>query len=309
MREARDVDLAGGMTAPCEVLPNRFHLLTRRCTQRLFLLRPDEATNNAFLYCLIEAALYCEINLLLACAMSNHYHTVVFDPHGRLPEFLQRFHSLLAKCINTHRGRWENVWSSEAPSKVRLEELEDLLDKLTYTATNPVKDGLVEEVHHWPGVNTLAALLNGKTLRATKPDFFRDNGNMPDEVELVLTLPPEAGDPDELKRLLRERVAAVEAEQAAIRARTGRRVLGRRRVLRQSWRDCPTSHEPRRGLRPRIACKNKWARIEALQRNKQFVAEYRLARRAWLAGTPIPFPPGTYWLRRFVGVPVAPLPN
>ena len=46
-------------------------------------------------------------------------------------------------------------------------------------------------------------------------------------------------------------------------------------------------------------------RIEALQRNKQFVAEHRAARLAWLAGIPVIFPAGTYWLRRFAGVPVA----
>jgi len=34
-------------------------------------LRPDAATNNAFLYCLIHAALRCEVDVLLPCAMSN----------------------------------------------------------------------------------------------------------------------------------------------------------------------------------------------------------------------------------------------
>jgi len=45
---------------PRQVLPRQFYLITRRCTQRQFLLRPDAATNNAFLYCLIHAALRCE---------------------------------------------------------------------------------------------------------------------------------------------------------------------------------------------------------------------------------------------------------
>ena len=50
---------------PRQVLPRRFYLITRRCAQRQFLLRPDAATNNAFLYCLIHAALRCEIDLVL----------------------------------------------------------------------------------------------------------------------------------------------------------------------------------------------------------------------------------------------------
>jgi hypothetical protein len=49
---------------PRQVLPRQFYLITRRCTQRQFLLRPDPATNNAFLYCLIDAARRCEIDVL-----------------------------------------------------------------------------------------------------------------------------------------------------------------------------------------------------------------------------------------------------
>ncbi len=40
------------MPRPRQIVANQFYLLSRRCTQRLFLLRPDDATTNAFLYCL-----------------------------------------------------------------------------------------------------------------------------------------------------------------------------------------------------------------------------------------------------------------
>ncbi len=59
---------------PRQVLPRQFYLITRRCTQRQFLLRPDAETNNAFTYALIEAAQRTQIDVLLPCAMSNHYH-------------------------------------------------------------------------------------------------------------------------------------------------------------------------------------------------------------------------------------------
>ncbi len=58
---------------PRQVLPRQFYLVTRRCTQRQFLLRPDRETNNAFTYALIEAAQRAHIDVLLPCAMSNHY--------------------------------------------------------------------------------------------------------------------------------------------------------------------------------------------------------------------------------------------
>ena len=293
------------MTLPRAVIRGRFYMITRRCTQRQFLLRPDEETNNAFLYCLAEAAQRCNIAVLLTCALSNHHHTVIFDRDGTVPAFTEHFHKLLAKCQNAWRGRWENLWASEQACVVHLVEPADVMHKLVYVATNPVKDRLVEKVHHWPGVNGLAALLGGHTLHATRPrHFFRPNGPMPAAVTLTLALPPELGDPQPLLDELRGQVAATEAATAAERMRTGARVLGRRTILRQSWRACPASLEPRRTLRPRIAARNQWARLEALHRNREFLAAYREARARWLGGAQVPFPVGTYWLRRFAHVPL-----
>jgi putative transposase len=303
---ASHVLVLAAMSVPRQVMPGRFWMDTRRCTQRQFLMRPDAETNNNFLYCLAEAAARFEIEVLLPSALSNHHHTVFYDRHGRIIEFVEHFHKMFAKCQNALRGRWENMFSSEPVSLVELVDVQDVIDKLVYAASNPVKDGLVDRVDHWPGVNGLSALLNGRTLRATRPrHFFRADGCMPAEVTLELKLPAELGEPDEILRAVRQGVAAVEAEQAALRAATGRAVLGRRRILRQSWRDSPTTIEPRRTLNPRVAARNKWLRIEALQRNKEFVAAYRIARTAWLAGIHTLFPVGTYWLRRFAGVPVA----
>jgi REP element-mobilizing transposase RayT len=291
---------------PREVLPRQFYLITRRCTQRQFLLRPDAETNNVFTYCLIEAALRCQVEVLMTCAMSNHHHTVIYDRWGRHPEFTEHFHKMLAKSQNALRGRWENLWSSEPVCVVKLVGREAVLDKLVYTATNPVLDHLVDQVHHWPGVNGLSALLAGRPLRATRPrHFFRPDGTMPDEVTLTMRVPAELGPEAELLAELRERVEATEAEKAAERQQTGGRVCGRRAVLAQSWRSHPNSVEPRRNLRPQVAVRNKWARIEALCCNRAFETAYATAREAWREGNPAVFPPGTYWLRRFAHVTVA----
>jgi putative transposase len=290
---------------PRQVLPRQFYLITRRCSRREFLLRPDPATNNAFLYCLIDAALRCEIDVLLPCVMSNHYHAVIYDRAGRYPEFIEHVHKLVARSQNALRGRWENLWASEQTCVVKLVGREAVMDKLVYTATNPVADHLVERAHQWPGVNGLAALLSGRALRATRPlHFFRADGAMPEAVELTLSIPPELGPAGAVLAELRERVRAVELERAAQRQRTGARVLGRRGVLAQSWRDRPASSEPRRNLRPGVASRSKWARVEALLRNRLFVTEYASARERWRDGAAAVFPPGTYWLQRFASVPV-----
>jgi putative transposase len=291
---------------PRPVLPRQFYMITRRCTQRQLLLRPDRETNNAFTYCLIEAALRYQIEVLLPCAMSNHHHTVIYDRHGRYPEFVEHFHKLLARSQNALRGRWENFWASEQVCVVRLVDHAAVMDKLVYTATNPVQDHLVDRVHHWPGVNGLAALLTGGSLRAHRPfHFFRPDGPMPDEVEMRLTIPAELGPEAEVLAELGARVQAVEAKHDVERRQTGRRVFGRRAVLQQSWRGYPSGVEPRRNLRPQLASRNKWSRIEAVLHNRAFIKAYVRAREVWREGGLVEFPAGTYWLRRFANVVVA----
>jgi REP element-mobilizing transposase RayT len=294
------------MSVARQVVEGSFYLVTRRCTQRLFLLRPDDSTNNAFLYCLIDAAQRYDIDLLMTCAMSNHYHSVIYDRHGRYPEFLEHFHKLLARSQNCLRGRWENMWASEQASVVKLVTRDAVIDKIVYAATNPVKDSLVERVHHWPGVNALNALRSGKLLRATRPKhFFRSNGPMPDALQLALTIPESLGPAASLIDEVERRVRDVERACVEDRARTGGRVLGRKAVLEQCWWDAPTTVEPRRTLSPRVASRNTWARVEALLRDREFADAYREARRDWSLGLEAIFPVGTYWLRRFANVPIA----
>ena len=121
---------------------------------------------------------------------------------------------------------------------------------------------------------------------------------------MSLTIPSELGSAAEVLAELRERVRAVEHELASDRLRTGRRVLGRRGVLAQSWRDHPATVEPRRNLRPRVATRSKWARIEALVRDRRFAVQYAAARERWKEGLAVVFPLGTYWLQRFASVAV-----
>lgn len=297
------------MTLPRPVYPGRFLFITRRTTQRTFLLRPDEETNNAFTYLIGEAAQRFGMDIILPQMMSNHHHTSLYDAEGRYVEFMAHFHKFAAKSQNALRGRWENMWSTEEPCTLELVTREDLLDRLVYTATNPVKDGLVEKVHHWPGPKFVDALLNGKTLRARRPKhFFREDGPMPAEIELVLKLPDHFEGKEEFLAELRRRISEVEEACARERQMTGRRVVGRRGVLRQSWRESPTSREPRRNPRPRVGARSKWLRIATLQRNKEWQAEYREARRRWCAGEDCEFPYGTYWLQRFAKVRVKPPP-
>jgi putative transposase len=289
-------------------------MVTRRCSERRFFMRPDSATNNAFIFCLAIAAQRYNVDVIFTAAAANHHHTGIVDRDGRLPEFLAYFHKLFAKHQNALRGRWENHWSSEQASAVELVGSDDVLDKMIYALTNPVKDNLVSKIHHWPGVDAFSAIVNNVPLVATKPvTFFRKESALPNTVSLSFKRPPgfEALTHEAFASLLRSRVEKVEADAEAERAKNGTRILGRKTIRKQHWNDRPASHEPRRQLSPRVACKDKWRRIEALQRNKEFLDAYKAARIAFLAGQDVHFPHGTYWLKRFAGVSCvqAPAPN
>jgi len=282
-------------------------MITRRCTQRQFLMRPDAETNNAFIYCLGVAAAKAGVMVMFTMACANHHHTGIYDPDGNYPVFLEHFHKLFAKCQNALRGRWENFWSSEQTSVVRLVDANDILEKMVYALTNPVKDNLVESAEQWPGVSSLSATVTQRLeMTATRPKhFFRQDGEMPDTVGITLARPSgfEHLSPSEFAALVAAAVKRVEDDAELKRRHAGTHVLGCRAVLAQSWRARPDSHEPRRQLAPRVAARSKWSRIEALLRNRAFRDAYMAAREAFGSGVrDTLFPAGTYWLHRFANV-------
>jgi hypothetical protein len=161
--------IAGLVTAPRQILPGRTYQITRRATQRQYLLRPDEKTNQIILYCLAEAALRFGIEIHVWVAMSNHYHVVLFDMYGCLPAFLRHLNQMCAKALNARWSRSENLWSTEQPSAVHLVEDSDVLDKSVYSLVNPVAADLVERVADWPGVSSWSAHLDGKPIVIKRP--------------------------------------------------------------------------------------------------------------------------------------------
>lgn len=275
-------------------------------------MRPDESTNQAFIYCLGLAAQRFGIQILFTMAMSNHHHTGIHDPHGNYPLFLALFHKLFAKCQNSLRGRFENFWAAEQTSVVLLAEPNDILDKLIYSLSNPVKDHLVEKASHWPGVSSLSAHLDAQPLVAEKPKhFFRQKGSLPEVVTLSFMRPPgfEHMDPLQWRNLILEKLKAEEKKAKTERQlqkksrHKSKKLLGAEGVLRQSWKNKPFTQTSHRQLKPYIASRNKWRRIEYLYRNKVFQRAYREAKDAFYQGVKdILFPAGTFWLRHVAQV-------
>jgi hypothetical protein len=153
-----------------------------------------------------------------------------------------------------------------------------------------------------------------------KPKVFRrpvgflrsDTGRWPETATLELVRPPghdELSD-DELSALLAE---AIEAKEEAARqeaAAKNIRFLGRRNVGRQPRHTRPKTREPRFGISPRHACKNKWLRIERLLADRGWHDEYDRCYDLWRSGDHgVVFPHGTYQLRVQHGARVAKPPD
>ena len=212
------------------------------------------------------------------------------------------FPQLPARCLNVHLGRWENFWATEQPGALHLGDADAIFDKMIYSLTNPVKDHLVDKVVNWPGFNSLRYQLEDKPVVVKRPKWFFDpEGQMPEQVELHFKRPPEFAHltQQQWADKIRAAVAEVERKAAEERQNTDRRIVGRKAILRQSPYSCPKTCTERRGLRPRVATKNKWRRIELLQANKQFLESYRDAFERRRNGKPdVVFPFGTFKLRQ-----------
>lgn len=288
------------MTPPRQVIPGRTYVISRRCAERKFFLRPSKQVDQAFVYCFARACQKYDMTPLWLMVMSNHYHAGIHDKHGRYPEFLRYFHSLLARCLNCHLKRWENLWSTEQTGALHLGDAQTVFDKQLYSLCNAVKDHLVDRVHLWPGFCSYGYQIANKPAVATRPAwFFDERGDMPERVELTFERPPEFAQlsQDQWESDIRAAVEAEEQNAARLREEHGIRILGRKAILRQSPFTCPKTCVDRRGLRPRIASKNKWRRIELILRNRRFHARYRDAYDRHCAGEPnVLFPYGSYKL-------------
>lgn len=296
------------MTPPRRVLPGTTVFVTRRCSERRFFLRPSRPTNEIGLYVLALAAQRYRIHVHAFCVLSNHLHLVVTDVDGRLPAFMQYFTSLVARAVNASLGRFEGLWASGCSySSVEPLAPSDVLAKIAYVLANPVAAGLVKRGSDWPGLWTAPEQIGTTKLTVRKPKtFFDPKGYLPETVELELTVPPCFTSADDFRAQLSAAVRELEEEHHRRLASQGRHFLGSARVCAQNPRASPRPGEPRFGLKPRVAARDKWRRIEGLFRLKSFEQDYRTSRASWCAGIrDVVFPAGTYLMRIMYGVQVA----
>jgi REP element-mobilizing transposase RayT len=288
------------MTAPRRILEGQFYMVTRRTLLRTFFLRPHRDVNRMFEYCLAEAAARYDIELIAWCAMSNHYHAVIYDPDGRVPEFIERFHKMLAKALNVHYNRVESIWSRVQTCLTRLVTLEDVFDAVVYVLANPAAAHLVESISHWPGSSSWTRMGREAQTMQRPTDYFRADGRMPKTVALKAVAPRglRGETYEEWIARVREAVKAKEDTLARERRKKNKTVLGCKAVLATRPTATPSTKEPRSKLHPHLACKDRKRMIEERKVLKDFRATYGAMLLRLRDGTGrVEFPEGTYRLR------------
>ena len=163
-------------------------MVTRRCVQRLFLLRPCETTTAIFRYVLAVAAKRYRVAVHAFCVLSNHYHLVLTDTDGRLPDFMRDLGSLVARATNCAIGRWDKFWEGNSYSAVELATPAAVHEKLVYLLANPVAAGLVRHARDWPGDWSHPSRIGAPAVTIARPvvraggkdakDFFDEQGQI-----------------------------------------------------------------------------------------------------------------------------------
>jgi len=317
------------MTAPRFVVPDRLCFVTARAVCRMFRFVPVAEVVRVFEYLFAVAAARYRMDVHEVLCMSNHFHVLMTDVDGVLPEFMGYFNSLLARSLNAMRGTSGSVFEKEY-SVVEVTDDEKAIEHAMYTLANPCSANLVRRSKQWPGFSTLR-MRYGDTRAIERPrvglwkrDVRVENRRrkkrrdpkrawrrgkpsvLPDVVEFKLVRPPVCAklSDRELRAEILARLDARELELIEERRDRGTEVLGVARVLAQPWYGFPGRPEDLFGTSPGVSGRSKWARIEALQRRVDFVLAHGVARARFLAGDhDVVWPFGTWSMRVRLGLP------
>jgi putative transposase len=292
------------MSAPRCFFPKKVYHVSRRCTQRMFLLKPSPVVSNAFKYCLAIAAEKFQMFIYSFTVLSNHYHMVLGEDSEevQLPKFMAWLNLHLAKILNKHYNRKENFWSSEPYSAVLLVGKEAILDAIVYVQTNAVKHNLVKTPEQWPGLHCKLSQLGKETFTGKKPSlFFRRVSELPSEASFQLSIPPQLDlEMNDYRCLVKKLVKHRLEELREQRIQNGQKVLGRHRICAQSPHSRPKEEDTSPKHRPVISCKDRGLRKKILNQIKEFWNNYREALHQWKNGVrDVSFPMGTYFMRVF----------
>lgn len=284
----------------------------QRTVDRQFLFKPDPIVRNIIGACVGRALKKYPVKLHWIDFNINHRHAgrspLSDDPEHiqNMLRFDQLLNSLLARELNRHYGRDGALFSS----RNRIEESVDdrsLEQQLLYGVTNVVKDGLVDRVAHWEGVSSYKQLATGAVDRywyvnrarwwaAGGPSSKRPMQEFIEWVEVELTPLPAWGamKPHQRQAHFRRLVRQQEQEYREQRAREGRRVASKYRLMNIDPRDRPRERE-QRTRQPVCHASTTSGRREFERGFREFLRQYHTVSARYRSGAwDVEFPSGTF---------------
>ena len=242
--------------------PGQYYLVTTRCHQARFFLRPDSDVNAAVLEWLARGQeRFPAIRIHAVCVMSNHLHFVLRDEESELAPWASYVLGNLARAVNRIRGRRGSFFERRYSAEPIL-DIEALHDRLVYVVTNPVKASLCERSSQWPGVLLYVPDQHRKEVpvswadrdayRRANPGKPRNADEQPDSeafrVESTLVVDPIPAFDGPGATTVAASIEARERELAIERGKAQRRTLTPARILAQRWHDAPK--RPAHSARP-----------------------------------------------------------
>lgn len=84
-----------------------------------------------------------------AVLMPNHLHIVAELKVGKLPELMHSLKSYTAKRVNAVLNRQGSLWQDQYHEHA-IRKAENLNEIVLYMLNNPVRAGLVKDLHDYP---------------------------------------------------------------------------------------------------------------------------------------------------------------
>ena len=301
------------MSLPNERHPGTTWFVTARTERREMRLKPTPEMTAAFAVAFCDAAERYGIEPTAVHVASNHYHAVLFDPLGRISDFLKDVHCLVARFGNAVENARVKFWDGQSSDVRELADAQAVVSRVAYVLANAVKDRLVQRLEDWPGLKTrVEDIGRWRGPVFWRPErFFRARGPVSEAVELCTYVPPMCqrayGDEGFRRRIQRE-VDRLVAEAHAEAKSDGRGWVGVERIMRQSVWDAPQTPDGRgSGLkakaRGRVVASSARLLRAVLNRVAEFRRHYQMALARFAGGDrEVEFPSGTWRAWRFFGV-------
>ncbi len=246
------------------VPPGSLVEVTCRTIQGRYLLRPSPELNEIFYGVLGRALDHWKVGIVHFHAMSNHWHALLLPEDAEaLARFMGFVEGNLSKEVGRLHGWSGSMWADRYHSVIVSDEPEAQVSRLEYLLGQGVREGLVRRPEEWPGPTSTPQLLHGGKIRGKWFDrtaeyehrrklrrkgederIGRTEHAADKELELARLPCWEALTPLEHQRRAAALARQREAEGRRLRERTGKPVLGVKRLLRVDPHDRPERFRP-----------------------------------------------------------------